>query len=142
MWPASAIGFQRIAPRAKRAPKNHEPNQKKTSQNIASARAPVPATAANIIVTATAAAPGSRYHHHPPPSGGTSAPGGGSRKLSFNIGKMEHADLVAEMAQVEHLSTQDRLHLARIGVFRVRLAVSALDRCIRLQCSTIRVRVR
>ncbi|XP_052892051.1 protein phosphatase 1 regulatory subunit 12B-like isoform X1 [Anopheles moucheti] len=27
---------------------------------------------------------------------------------------MEHADLVAEMAQVEHLSTQDRLHLARM----------------------------
>jgi len=26
---------------------------------------------------------------------------------------MEHADLVAEMAHVEHLSTQDRLHLAR-----------------------------
>ncbi|XP_055312649.1 protein phosphatase 1 regulatory subunit 16A isoform X2 [Sitodiplosis mosellana] len=28
--------------------------------------------------------------------------------------KMDHSDLVAEMAQVEHLSTQDRLHLARI----------------------------
>ncbi|KAL9703022.1 hypothetical protein quinque_006540 [Culex quinquefasciatus] len=27
---------------------------------------------------------------------------------------MEHADLVSEMAQVEHLSTQDRLHLARM----------------------------
>ncbi|XP_055620115.1 protein phosphatase 1 regulatory subunit 16A isoform X2 [Toxorhynchites rutilus septentrionalis] len=27
---------------------------------------------------------------------------------------MEHSDLVAEMAQVEHLSTQDRLHLARM----------------------------
>uniref|UniRef100_A0A336KRN3 Protein phosphatase 1 regulatory subunit 16A n=1 Tax=Culicoides sonorensis TaxID=179676 RepID=A0A336KRN3_CULSO len=27
---------------------------------------------------------------------------------------MDHADLVAEMAQVEHLSTQDRLHLARM----------------------------
>jgi protein phosphatase 1 regulatory subunit 16A len=26
---------------------------------------------------------------------------------------MEHADLVAEMAHVEHLSTQERLHLAR-----------------------------
>lgn len=30
------------------------------------------------------------------------------------ISKMEHADLVIEMAQVEHLSTQDRLHLARM----------------------------
>uniref|UniRef100_A0A182MIS8 Uncharacterized protein n=1 Tax=Anopheles culicifacies TaxID=139723 RepID=A0A182MIS8_9DIPT len=70
------------------------------------------ATATNIIVTATAV-PGNRYH--PFPSTGTSAPGGGSRKLSFNIGKMEHADLVAEMAQVEHLSTQDRLHLARMA---------------------------
>ncbi|XP_031640408.1 protein phosphatase 1 regulatory subunit 16A isoform X2 [Contarinia nasturtii] len=28
--------------------------------------------------------------------------------------KMDHADLVSEMVQVEHLSTQDRLHLARI----------------------------
>lgn len=27
---------------------------------------------------------------------------------------MDHADLVSEMAQVEHLSTQDRLHLARM----------------------------
>ncbi|XP_058065738.1 protein phosphatase 1 regulatory subunit 12A-like [Anopheles bellator] len=27
---------------------------------------------------------------------------------------MEHSDLVSEMAQVEHLSTQDRLHLARM----------------------------
>ncbi|KPI97270.1 Protein phosphatase 1 regulatory inhibitor subunit 16B [Papilio xuthus] len=27
--------------------------------------------------------------------------------------KMEHSDLVAEMAQVEHLTTQERLHLAR-----------------------------
>jgi protein phosphatase 1 regulatory subunit 16A len=27
--------------------------------------------------------------------------------------EMEHADLVAEMAHVEHLSTQERLHLAR-----------------------------
>lgn len=26
---------------------------------------------------------------------------------------MEHADLVAEMAHVEHLTTQERLHLAR-----------------------------
>lgn len=26
---------------------------------------------------------------------------------------MEHADLVAEMAHVEHMSTQERLHLAR-----------------------------
>lgn len=32
------------------------------------------------------------------------------------ISKMEHADLVIEMAQVEHLSTQDRLHLARMYV--------------------------
>ncbi|KAJ0178182.1 hypothetical protein K1T71_006005 [Dendrolimus kikuchii] len=29
------------------------------------------------------------------------------------ISTMEHADLVAEMAQVEHLTTQERLHLAR-----------------------------
>lgn len=27
---------------------------------------------------------------------------------------MEHADLVAEMTEVEQLSTQDRLHLARL----------------------------
>ncbi|CAK1544977.1 unnamed protein product [Leptosia nina] len=29
------------------------------------------------------------------------------------VGTMEHADLVSEMAQVEHLTTQERLHLAR-----------------------------
>lgn len=29
---------------------------------------------------------------------------------------MEHSELVAEMSQVEHLSTQDRLHLARMYV--------------------------
>ncbi|XP_026738528.1 protein phosphatase 1 regulatory subunit 16A isoform X1 [Trichoplusia ni] len=31
----------------------------------------------------------------------------------MSISKMEHADLVSEMAQVEHLTTQERLHLAR-----------------------------
>ncbi|GBP40081.1 Protein phosphatase 1 regulatory subunit 16A [Eumeta japonica] len=44
------------------------------------------------------------------------APGwGGSRGDHEPRGcpKMEHADLVAEMAQVEHLTTQERLHLAR-----------------------------
>ncbi|KAJ4448881.1 hypothetical protein ANN_00272 [Periplaneta americana] len=33
--------------------------------------------------------------------------------MNLRPAKMEHADLVAEMAHVEHLSTQERLHLAR-----------------------------
>lgn len=36
------------------------------------------------------------------------------KKLTINIENMDHSELVAEMAQVEHLSTQDRLHLARM----------------------------
>ncbi|XP_046659649.1 protein phosphatase 1 regulatory subunit 16A isoform X3 [Homalodisca vitripennis] len=35
------------------------------------------------------------------------------RKISLARSKMEHAELVSEMAHVEHMSTQERLHLAR-----------------------------